>query len=594
MSLFVISKTKSTKKVNLIQSINKLFRDIVEEYFPGGFFKWEDYARDLNNRFYSIARSIVLKYLPKKLFDKIKNLDLPQIFSESDLKINEELVNRIILDALLHINDNPSLLKEYLVRSLYSKRDTEEDLKMGDVFFIPRIGHKEYEELKNISPDIKIGAPDFRVLENLENIKEVKWTWKGIDENGLLKFTLPELYGSREFSVKLPKEIPVIKPGSYTFIVKKIVPSRGAVFSFKEQKDRIRDISLQSISEEGLGKDQLLNFINKFIIGYLNEYITKRPVDKVLEDLAGMVSIRGEPISSVSDLAELSGFGETKVKEKDIKKREEVKSKYEESLKEEKEKMQEMINRWFKAPEVVRYFSSYREEDDVNKIVNAISSKFPEESKKEVTSLSSIIKTKPIVKMALKYILSSHYPIDSRRSDWIILVWDAFKNMVFKDPSIKNKVIDLIKGKNKDLIVTDKDIKDFLDSISTNTINKTFFDLRKEIASVIDKAEKTGELPELKSFYDYRKIFRDYALRVIGPYLDDFIEKKGLDPSNPKDVAKMEKFVKERMDLLSDVVKGKSSINTLLSKLEKYANNSIINKLIRQCMINIVGKGLLY
>lgn len=592
MSTIVISKVKA-KKEEFSKSINKLFKDIIEEYFPGGFFKWEDHAKEIINKFHSIAYNIVRKYLPKKLFDKIKDLDLPQIFSESDIKIDDELINRIVLDSIVNLNENPDLLKEYLIRTLHGGREDDVTIKVGDVFFIPKIGHEELEEVRNIRPDAKVGEIDSRVLDRLEGLKEIKWTWKGIDENGFLKFTLPELYGERIFSVRLPKEVPTIKPGTYTFNVKKIIPKKGVVLNLKEQTDQIKKISLDTISEEGMGKDQLINFIYKAVIGFLNEYITKRPVEKVLEDLAGTVSIKGEQISSVEDLAELSGLGEKEEERKIIKKREEeVKKYYEESLEEERKKLQEMMNRWFKAPEVVRFFSKQQERGS-EKVVKAVAEKFPEKSEKKVVSLASVIQTRPVVEMVLRYIMSPHTPpATQRKAPWITLAWDSFKKMALNNPTVKESIKALIKGKEEQKEVTDKDIHNFLNSISTNTINKVFFDLKEKIANIINEAEKTGEVPELKPFYDYRKIFKEYTRRLIGPYLEKYVEEKGLSPDNPEDREKIENFFKKKMDLLSDVVGGKKSVKDLFEKIEKYSSVDIINKLIRQCMSKI-NRGVL-
>lgn len=553
------------------RGVSRIFKEILEDYLPGGYFKWEDYARKLSNDIYKMAYAQFKNLLPKLISDKLKKFNVDR--SEGTIETDPETINKVIMDSLIYLHDHPDILKDGLVRA-YRRRESEEDRGVGiaDAFFVPRIDKATLKErLKEEGgEDVKEGDADIEVLNNLKDRKEIKWKWKGIDEYGVLTFTLPDLYGSRQFTVKLPSEIQTIKPGTYTFKVKKVINGRGAVLEFKEQHDKISGNSLDMIEEDGLGEDQLRTFINN---GVINKYITFFfffPAEKLAENFLGIFTVGSDQISDADDLAQLieeeggqetsKGRGKEKVKEK-----------YQQSVERHREKLRAMMQRWERAPDVAKYFLRIPEADGA-RLARAVASKFPPVSEKGVPSLDSIFATAPVVEMVLRYIMSPHMPLagGGKSMPWTHFAWDAFHKMALKVPGVRESIEDMIRRKRKDkepgLPVSDEDINKFLSSITN--ISMSFKRLRDKIAKVVE--ESRGD-PELKRFFERRDIFKTYVAPQLENAVEEYIKENGLSLDSPEDLKKIEKFkdkyIKKLVDKMSKSASSEKLIHQLMMRM---------------------------
>jgi hypothetical protein len=531
--------------------VSRMFRDMLEDYLPGGFFKWEDYAKKLSDNFYRMAYAQFEDLLPKILTEKLKDFNIDR--SEGAIDTNPETINKVIMDSLIYLHENPEVLKDGLIRA-YRRREDEETKGVGiaDAFFVPRIDEGTLaERLKGEGDeDIKIGDTDDEVLSSLKDREDIRWKWRGIDEYGILRFTLPDLYGSREFTVKLPGEIQTIKPGEYTFRIKKVINGRGAIIEFKDQHDSIQGNALGSIAEDGLGEDQLRKFINNGIINKYRSFLRAQPAERLVEDYLGTFSIGGNQITSVEDLSELSGYGEDDT-EKGSKARgkEKVRGKYDESVEREREKLRAMLQRWERAPEIAKHFMKMSEADGSH-IAQVISSKFPSISSKGVPSIDSILATSPVVEMVLRYIMSPHMPITGggKSSPWIHFAIDAFHKMALKETSVRQGMTQMIRSKRKDKIggmpVSDEEILGILSGKET-VLRNAFNNLVGKIRGVITASKGA---PELKKFFERRETFQAYIRGQVEEAVGEFIKNEGLSLDNPEDTKKIEQFTKKYID----------------------------------------------
>lgn len=182
----------------------RMFRDLIKYELPGGFFTWEDYAKDLSNNFYKMAYAQFKSLVPKLLSQKLKSFNIDR--SEGTIEAEPEMMNKVIMDSLVYLHENPDILKDGLVNAFRDKAgEKNRGVGISDAFFVPRVDDNALaERIKEDGADavdgVKVGDTDVGVLANLKDRGEVKWKWKGIDEYGILHFTLPDLYGSREFT----------------------------------------------------------------------------------------------------------------------------------------------------------------------------------------------------------------------------------------------------------------------------------------------------------------------------------------------------------------------------------------------------------
>jgi hypothetical protein len=548
------SKEKRLKgERGVAPAVSKMFREMLEDYLPGGYFRWEDYARELSDNFYRMAYAQFSDLIPKVLSQKLKDFNIDR--SEGSIETSPETINKAIMDSLIYLHDHPDIMKDGLVRA-YRRREGEEDRGVGytEAFFVPRIDaatlaeRKKQEGEEGVSSEVKEGDTDTDVLANLENRKEVKWKWKGISEYGVLTFTLPELYGRREFTVKLPPEIQYIKPGEYTFKIKK-VNERGAVLDFVEQHDSISSNAMDSIEADGLGEDQLRKFINNGVVNKYITYLRSLPGEKLVEEFLGTFSIGGNQITDVNDLAELGGEGESDKADSKARGKEKVKEKYEESIGRERDKLRQMIQRWESAPEIARHFMKMSESDGAH-IGRMVASQFPRVSEKGVPSLDSIIATAPVVEMVMRYIMSPHVPLGGggKSAPWIHFAWDSFQKMALKVPEVRGSIEQLVRKKRKDAVpdmpVSDDEVAAFL--ASTKNINMSFMRLKEKIGEAITASKGS---PELKKFFERREVFQSYIRGQLEPAVEQYMEQEGLSLDRPEDVKKVEKFKDKFIDM---------------------------------------------
>lgn len=540
------SKEKKLKGGGGVSSgVSRMFMDILKPYVPGGYFTWEKYAKDLADKFYEMAYAQFQDLLPKLITSKLKTFNIDR--SEGSIDMGPEAMNKVIMDSLVYLHENPDKLKDGLVRA-YRRREDEENRGIGiaDAFFVPRLSQAEIDERLKTEPDYegKVGDTDEEVLDNLKDRGEVTWKWRGINEYGVLTFTLPELYGSREFTVKLPPEIQTIKPGKYTFRVKDVVDGRGAVLEFKDQHESISGNALVKIEEDGLGEDQLRKFINN---GILNRYITflrSQPAEKLAEDYLGTFTVGSDRITGAEDLAELIKSEGGEEESSKGRGKEKVKEKYQESLTRQQEKLKAMVQRWQRAPEVAKHFMKVSEADGAQ-IARMVASKFPAFSEKGVPSLPSLLATAPVVEMILRYIMSPHMPLGGggKSQPWVHFAWEAFQKMALTNPSIRQGVEAMIRGKRKDqapdMPVSDEEVSGFLSAIPQNTYSARFLELREKISKVI--TESRGA-PELKKFFERREVFQSYIQNQLLDAVEQFVKENALSVDNPEDLAKIEKF----------------------------------------------------
>jgi hypothetical protein len=538
--------------------VSRMFRDILKPYTPGGYFTWEKYASDLAENFYRMAYAQFKDLLPKLISSKLKKFNVDR--SEGSIETDPETINKVIMDSLVYLHDHPDMLKDGLVRA-YRRREDEENRGVGiaDAFFVPRISASALAERLKVEPDYdaKEGDTDEEVLESLKDRGDVKWKWRGIDEYGVLRFTLPDLYGSREFTVKLPAEIQTIKPGTYTFRVKDVIDSRGAVLEFKEQHESISGNALENIEADGLGEDQLRKFINN---GVINRYITflrSQPAEKLAEDYLGAFTVGPNQISSADDLAELiklEGGSEETSKGRG---KERVKEKYQESVKRQQEKLQAMIQRWQRAPEVAKHFMKVTEADGAQ-IARVVASKFPQISEKLIPSLASILATAPVVEMVLRYIMSPHMPLagGGKSMPWVHFAWEAFQKMAIYDPKIRLSMETMVRNKRKDptpgMPASDEEISTLLSTTSPNVISARFGDLRDKISEIVTASRGA---PELKKFFERREVFQSYIQNQLQGAVEQYMKDNELSLDSPEDMAKIEKFkdkyIKKAVDKMS-------------------------------------------
>lgn len=572
------------------QGINQMFIKMIRPYFPGGYFQRDDSAKRISDEFFQRAYKRFNQLLRMDVAEKLKKYNIP----ETGINFTPDMMYEIIMDALQYMNEHPADIKEGLIRAYTGdseeevepedsdestfedfseiekeiaeeegkkkKEDYKKELGEAQAFFVPRFDEGAFKERIDKGDKVKSDDVDPDVVDNLKGRHEVKWDWKDVDEHKILHFTLPELYGDREFTVKLPAGIRDIDPGQYTFRIKSVREGKGAVIEFLEQKVGLHQDKLDMIRAPrrgGLGPDQLKKFIDNGIINKYRAYLKRMPLGKFIEKYKGEFSIGGDQINSVSDLDELSGLGEQSFVLSKGRGYEEVKKKREESRAALLAKIDAVKERWI--PEISRQILKVPEAEG-SKITKLISSKFPPSSTKTAPSLLSIMSTQPVIENVLSHIMSPTTPLTGggRGGPWMHFAMEDFGEMALKEPSIRGEVEKMIRTKRGDKLpnqpVSDKEIEVFLQS-QKNSIVKRFSDVVKEIGRVI---EENKGAPELQKFFDRRRVFRMYSGKILGDEIADYMEENGLSLSRPEDMKKIEKYIKKRLNqLIVSLERGK-------------------------------------
>lgn len=565
------------------QGINQMFIKMARPYFPGGFFQRDESAKRISSDFFRMAFQRFSQKLRMEVSKKLKKYNIP----EASIQFTPDMLYEIIMDALQYMNEHPADLKEGLIRAYTGdssvdvedstsdsedidseeedtskkkkREDYKKDLGEAQAFFVPRFDEGAFKERIDKGDEVKADDVDPDVVDNLKGRHEIKWNWKDVDEHKILHFTLPELYGDREFTVKLPAGIRDIDPGQYTFRIKSVRDGKGVVIEFLEQKVGLHQDKLDMIRAPrrgGLGPDQLKKFITNIVDKYYN-YLARMPLGNLIEKYKGELSIGGDQINSVADLDELSGLGEQSFALSKGRGSEEVKKKREESRAELLAKIEAVKDRWI--PEISRQILKVPEADGA-KITKLIASKFPPSSLKATPSFASILGTQPVVENVLSHIMSPTTPLagGGRGGPWMHFAMEDFGEMALKNPSIRGEVEKMVRIKRGDQLpdqpVSDKEIETFLQGSSKTIVNK-FGELVKEIGRVI---EENKGAPELQKFFDRRRVFRMYSGKILGDEIADYMEENGLSLSRSEDMKKIEKYVRRRLgQLIASLERGK-------------------------------------
>lgn len=553
----------------LQKAFGRSFRDLIEDFLPGGYFTWNEYARDLSNDFYRRSYAQINKTLPKRLSEKLKGDKITDV-PASEIKLDPETTNKIITDMVLYFHEHPQDIKDVLIKS-FSKRERAEDevpgkkseIGVARTFFVPRINEKAYNKLKAEAKKegeelkVKPGDPDEKVLNSLEKGDTIEWKWKGIDERGILHFTLPNLFGSRVFTTKLPSDIKNIRSGTYTFKVHDVT-DRGAILEFVEQRKDIHEDTLESIEESGLGKDQLSNLIDAMVDKY-TWILDKMGTEKLIEDLAGKITLRGEQVGSVEDIVELKELGKIPKVKKLLRGEEKIEKARREKLEERQKKIKSVIDRW--GPDLAQYFLSMPEDMGQN-IVKAVAEQYPEHPEKKVPSLQSILQTRPVVEMVMRTIISPATPLSSGKSDpWARIAGENFKKMAVQNPSVKIDMQNLIRSdiaKKKlkagekvdprDIEVTGKDIRDYLENLSSVHYINHWTRLKESLQKTIMDMKNH---PALKKFFDRKRYWESYIRKDLESFIEGKLEEEPVEIDEKKGKKALERwknqFVKDRL-----------------------------------------------
>jgi hypothetical protein len=173
-----LEKKKTERQVGqhgMNEAFSRVFKDMIEDYLPGGYFRDED-VKNIANDFYRMAYARIKEMLPKRLSYKLKEENVTNV-NPTEISFSPELINKIITDAVVYFHENPDEIKDGLIRAYSSKSKDEDDRHLGvaQVFFSPRIDDSTYAEmLKDAEatgedPDVKPGDVDPGVLENLKD-----------------------------------------------------------------------------------------------------------------------------------------------------------------------------------------------------------------------------------------------------------------------------------------------------------------------------------------------------------------------------------------------------------------------------------------
>jgi len=575
------------------QAFSQAFVNLVEDYLPGGYF-WDENNKKIATDFYRMVYKGFSDLLPKLFSQKIKNEKISDV-SVSDIKFDPETINKIATDALVYFSEHPEDIKDGLIRA-FSRKSSDEDHRMGvgQAFFVPRIDDATYAEMLNDPENSeegntpKPGDLDPAVLTNIQDRDTIAWKWKSLDENGILHFTLPELYGKREFTIKLPPDTKNIRPGDYTFKVKEI-GKRGAVVEFVEQRDTIHKDTLDSIESSGLGSDQFKTFINN---GIVNKYITVlrgKPVEALLEDFGGKVTIGDEQIGSVEDLGSL---GEGALETPGARGKEKIEETRRKKLEEEHDKIKSVIDRW--GPVLGKHFLQVRQ-DEGSRMAQAISAHFPERSAKKVPSLQSVLETRPVVQMVLSTIMSPATPLGrgGKSAPWMTVVKNQFDRAALEDPILKEQIALLIHNQkakqtktpeNNAQVYTpvdDAEIRQYVKSISTQAWSNSLQRLRDDIKDIMQTKMRSD--PALKKFFDRRRTFNEYVSKDLEDQVMTIMEEQKLDPTKAEDMKTLDKFMQKFIDSTVRRMETPSSMSA-----EASLTPELFNSLMKQayCIAN--------
>lgn len=563
-----------TGRRGLQKAFSRQFKDLLYDYMPGGYFTYNDYAKKAADDFYRRAYAGFKDLLPRLVVEKMREADV-DVVDTGSIKVDPETVNEVITDAVLWLEENPDQLKKGLINA-FSKSAREQDrgVGLGEAFFSPRVDDKTFARMKEEAAEEgeSLGKKpvDERVLDQLEEGKEIKWKWEGIDENRRLEFSLPDLSGSRTFTIQIPENIKAksLRPGEYTFKVKS-KKKNGVVLEFAEHKEDIekKDI-LEEIETDGLGPDQLVNFIYNGVVSAYKNFLRSQSTEKLLEDYLGHIKIKGTEVEDISDLKKLQEEGPKA-------RGEEIKKERAKAQEREREKIDRIIDAW--TPVLAKYFLSLGE-DGAEKIADAVSRKFPDVPQGAVT-FQAILGTRPMVKEILETIMDPTTPmgIGGKAEPWKILSKDKIIDLVDTDPDFKRVAAMYVMKKEPGKYefaneVPDEDIKAHLGSMTqadwASAIQKFVPKIREMILSM------KGH-PALQRFFERRRTFRGYIEDRLSEHVETIIEEQDLDLTSKKDLKKID-----------------DEIRKMVNKTVKLMQKSADDKLLRDVVQLMMKKGV--
>jgi len=563
-----------TGQKGMQEAFAKVFRKMLFRYMPGGFFRDESINK-IADEFYRRAYTRVKSLLPKTVAQLLRDKNITDV-NASNVQPDPETINKIITDMVLEFKQNPGELETALGRAFSKKEQEGEDSGRGiaEGYFRPVIGDEEYKRRREEANkegeeyDGRPGDIDDGVLDNLEDRSEVKWKLVKIDERGRLYFTLPDLYGNRIFQMQLPADIQNIRPGTYTFKVNN-VGKRGASLEFVEQAKDIRKDTLNSLEEDGLGPDQMKKLIDQ---GFVRRYMQKletRGIEKLLEDLGGVIAVGDKQIGSVDDLAELSGtegVGGLKQTRGEKKKKEQQ----EKAKAQQYEKTRAMVDAWGR--DIARLFLRFKEPEG-KAIAEAVSNSFPATSEKGVPSLLSTLATKPIVNLVLQTIMDPTTPLGGKKSaPWVSVAYNKILEAIKKDPAVRAQFENLAKGlrgKAKDPKftseeITDPEIEQTIKRYSNGQWRKAFSDLKSVVK---EKMLSMKGDPSLQRFFGRREQFQNYIKPQLEDYIEGILESEKLDPAKSEDAQILEKYKEQFIN---------KAIKRMTKPLRSASNKAII------------------
>lgn len=342
-----LEQKRRQTETGLAQEEVEAFNSWAQDFFQDEGIKTYGGASDNYKNFASYMFKTIRQFLPKTLSKKVKEeygLDLPP----ETLNLNKGAYRDIILiDLFEYLKENPEVIQKSMVKAHLSElsridkrsgspaKETEEEESrrkydisetgFAESFFAPKADEmtlKKLDEEGNDISDLDPGAVDKYAVEILKEHegKNIKWKFLGFDESRI-KFSLPDLFGKREFVVRMPFDVKQIrdpkaredikdafKEGMYTFRVRR-VGKKGAVLEFLEQAKLIEDRIAPEVKRIGLGKEEINKFFNIIAKNYIDS-IQSMPIEEIGEKFGKGLELRPGLVSGAGNLGELVEMGD--------------------------------------------------------------------------------------------------------------------------------------------------------------------------------------------------------------------------------------------------------------------------------------------
>lgn len=433
-------------------SVAEQFRNIIYDYLPGGYAEGSKEVRELTDNFFAMAKKGFGELIPKLISQKLRasGVEIPK-----KLEINDDMLYNVIVDAMAYFQEHPDEVKSGIVRAYAKKFEGEgedKELAVGQAYFRPKVDEAYYTELlknresEESEPELEVGDIDTGVLANLEASMDagrpVTWKWVGI-EGGMLRFTLPELYGDRKFIIRLPFDVRYMRPGTYTWRIKQVNKS-GAVVEFVEQRAEIFSDYASQVEDVGLGVDQLRTFINNGIINRYISVLRQKSALELVEDFTGQVAVTREGGDKEDDY-DFAGEKKT-LKARGLKQIKEKGQSVQDRL---DELSAQLAITWSGAPAVLERLQSLSASEGRH-LAGAVAQSFPPRAEKGKISLPAILATRPVVHMLMDTVFSPTTATGGaggKAIPWVTLVMDRIRREAVRDPVLLAQFTELAQSK---------------------------------------------------------------------------------------------------------------------------------------------------